>query len=110
MQWKLFVALIMALFVAIFALQNSDPVSVHFLMFGVQMSQALIIIISAVVGALLSLFLGLIKQFSLMNTIRDREKKIRNLERENASITVENKILEQKEELNTKQEDSKITD
>lgn len=93
MQWKFIVSLFLAVFVTIFALQNSDPVSVRFFISTTEMSQALIIILSAVVGAIIALYLGLVKQLSLSKTIKEKDNKIRNLETDISELKVENKSL-----------------
>ena len=94
MQGTLLLSLILAVFVAIFAVQNSAPVTISFLLLNIQVSQALIIILSAAIGAILSLLLGLIKQFSLKRTVKERDKRIKNLKSEISSL---NESLEPKE-------------
>ncbi|OHW63201.1 hypothetical protein EUAN_00650 [Andreesenia angusta] len=93
MQWKFVVSLVSALLVAVFAIQNSDPVDIKFLVAGANISQALVILISASLGAVVAIFLGLLKQFSLKKSIREKSKRIQNLESEIASLRDENRAL-----------------
>jgi len=93
MQWKFIISLVLALLVAIFAIQNSDPVTVSFFITTRQISQALIILLSTVVGAIIALSLGLIKQFALSKKLKEKEKSIRALETEVASLKIENEDM-----------------
>lgn len=93
MQWKFILSLVLALLVAIFAIQNSDPVTVSFFITTRQISQALIILLSTVVGAIIALSLGLIKQFALSKKLKEKEKSIRALETEVASLKIENEDM-----------------
>ena len=82
MSWKFVLSLIFALIVAVFAIQNAEPVAVIFLFKKAEISQALVILISAVLGALIVAFLGLISQVKLKATIRDDRKTIERLEKQ----------------------------
>lgn len=93
MQWKFILSLVLALLVAIFAIQNSDPVTVSFFITTRQISQALIILLSTVVGAIIALSLGLMKQFAMSKKIKEKEKSIRSLETEVSSLKIENEEL-----------------
>lgn len=93
MQWKFIVSLIAAFVVAIFAIQNSDPVDIKFLVASANMSQALVILISASLGAVVAIFLGLLKQFSLNKSVKEKSKQIQSLESEVSSLRDENRAL-----------------
>lgn len=93
MQWKFIISLVLALLVAIFAIQNSDPVTVSFFITTRQISQALIILLSTVVGAIIALSLGLIKQFALSKKLKEKDRAIRSLETEVASLKIENEDM-----------------
>ena len=59
MQRTWIVALLFAILVALFAVQNTTPVSVSFLLWSVdQMAVALVIVISAAIGAIITLLAG----------------------------------------------------
>ncbi len=61
MDWKFVLALLFALIVAVFALQNAGAVDISFLNQDISISQALVILFSAVFGALVVLMLSLIR-------------------------------------------------
>lgn len=83
MSWKFVLSLILALIVAVFAIQNAEPVTVNLLFKKAYVSQALIILISAISGALAVAFLGLANQMKLKSTIKNNNKTILSLEEEN---------------------------
>lgn len=89
MQWKFVISLILAIFVAIFAIQNSEPVPVNFFVSEMLISQALVILLSAVVGAIIAFSLGLVKQFNMSKNLKGRNKRVSELEAENASLQLE---------------------
>lgn len=70
MQFYLISALIFSLIVAIFAVQNTEIVIIKFLAFQTNVSLVLVILGSAVIGALVTLFLSLFKQVKNWMTIR----------------------------------------
>ncbi len=82
MGWKFVLALIFALIVAVFAIQNAAPVDVNFLAWKVSISQALIVLIAAIFGALAVLLLSLVKQVKLKANIRSDKKTITTLQTE----------------------------
>jgi len=97
-DWKFVLALIFALLVAVFALQNAGAVDISFLTMELSISQALVILISAAFGALVVLLLSLIRWIKCQSRIKSSIKSINALEQEN-------KLLKLKlEELTTKQE------
>ena len=55
MSWKFVLSLLFALVVAVFAIQNAAAVDVQFLKWEVSISQALIVLIAAIIGALIVL-------------------------------------------------------
>jgi uncharacterized integral membrane protein len=62
MDWKFALVLVFSLFVAVFTIQNSEAVDISFLGFEfTQVSQALVILISAASGALIALLFGAIR-------------------------------------------------
>ncbi|MGI6730414.1 MAG: LapA family protein [Anaerovoracaceae bacterium] len=82
MDIKFVVALIGAVIVAIFAIQNAAAVEINFLLMEFSISQALIILISAMVGALIAVMLGLIRRMKQSSRIRSSSKTITSLEAE----------------------------
>lgn len=83
MDWKFVLALVFALLVAVFALQNAGAVDISFLTMELSISQALVILISAVFGALVVLLLSLIRWIKCQSRIKSSIKSINALEQEN---------------------------
>ncbi len=52
MSWRFIVALLFAIVVSVFAIQNAEVVSIQFLQMKLDISQALVILLSATVGAI----------------------------------------------------------
>ena len=78
MQAKFIFSLILAVLVAIFAIQNSAAVPVNFIVYHLEISQALIILISAIIGAIMEFSLGFMKKLNLNKKIKKKEKQIKN--------------------------------
>jgi len=91
MTTRFVISLIFAVLVAVFALQNSMTVTINFLFAEFAISQALVILISAVFGSIIVLFLGTIKQIK-------SNMKIRNLTKTINALEAENKVLKDKTE------------
>lgn len=110
MSWKFVLSLILALIVAVFAIQNAEPVAVNLLFKKAFVSQALIILISAIFGALAVAFLGLAKQMKLRSTIKSNSKVIQTLEEEKKHLEAEieslSKLAETRPEHNAGHNDS----
>lgn len=81
MDWKFVLVLIFSLLVAVFTMQNAEAVNVQFLTFEfTQVSQALVILISAVAGALIALLFGTIRWVKDKSKIMGAKKTIAGLE------------------------------
>ncbi len=81
MDWKFVLVLIFSLFVAVFTMQNAEAVDVRFLTFEfTQVSQALVILISAVAGAMIALLLGAIRWVKDKSRLMGSKKSIAGLE------------------------------
>ncbi|NLJ33178.1 MAG: LapA family protein [Firmicutes bacterium] len=88
-MWKLVLALLFALVVAIFAVQNAGLVMVGFLPYRFEVSLALVILGSTAAGALVVFLLGLVQQVTRGMKIREYRHKIQQLERELAALQEE---------------------
>ena len=86
MDWKFVLALIFALLVAVFALQNAEAVNVSFLTMDLSISQALVILISAVFGALVAMLLSLVRWIKSQAKIMSLSKSVSTLEQENKQL------------------------
>ena len=86
MDWKFVLALIFALIVAVFALQNAGAVDISFLTMELSISQALVILLSAVFGALVVLLLSLVRWIKCQTKLKSQSKSISALEQENKQL------------------------
>jgi lipopolysaccharide assembly protein A len=92
MGWRFVLSLIFAVVVALFAIQNAALVEVTFFIWHISVSQALVILISAVFGAIIVMLLSLIKRVKLNSIIKADKKTIATLQNENQ--TLKNKLEE----------------
>jgi len=86
MDWKFVLALVFALIVAIFALQNAGAVDISFLNLELSISQALVILISAFFGALVVLMLSLVRWIRHQSKLKNLTKTVNSLETENKQL------------------------
>ena len=86
MDWKFVLALIFALIVAVFALQNAGAVDISFLTLELTISQALVILISAAFGALVVLLLSLVRWIKSQGKLKNLTKSVASLEQENKQL------------------------
>lgn len=81
MDWKFVLVLIFSLLVAVFTMQNAEAVNVQFLTFEFnQVSQALVILLSAVSGAVIVLLFSAIRWVKDKSKIMGAKKSIAGLE------------------------------
>lgn len=83
--WFLFAILIMIV-VTVFALSNASPAPVRFFVWTFELSLALLIFISAAIGAVIAIILGLVKQLSNRKRFKQLEKQVSSLEKEKAEL------------------------
>ncbi|MBU5427755.1 LapA family protein [Tissierella pigra] len=76
MEFKFIISLLFSVLVAIFAIQNARSVEINFLFTKFTISQAVVILGSAVIGALIVLLLGIIKQIKQGVKIKQLKKEI----------------------------------
>ncbi len=96
MALKFIISLILSLLVAFFAIQNSGSVNINVLFATYTISQALVIIISAIAGAVVVLFLGTIQQVKLSMKLKGFSKTISKLEEENRVLKEKVNVIEVK--------------
>lgn len=106
MDWKFVLALIFALIVAVFALQNAIAVDISFLTMEFSISQALVILISAAFGALAVLLLSLVRWIKCQAKIKGSAKTISTLEQENKKLKMK---LEEKESAILQTQENEMT-
>ncbi|WZL72330.1 LapA family protein [Clostridiaceae bacterium 35-E11] len=83
MAVRFIVSLFFAILVALFAIQNASAVAINIFFATYTVSQALVILISAILGGIIVLLLGLVKQIKLNLKIKSTSKMITKLEEEN---------------------------
>lgn len=99
MGWRFVLSLVFAVIVALFAIQNAEAVPINFIAWKVSVSQALIILVSAVVGAVIVMLLSLIKQIRMGSNIRSEKKTVSSLQTEN--IELRNKLDQSNERISS---------
>ncbi len=100
-------SLIFAAIVAIFALNNGDKVLIDFIFTKVEISQAIIIFASAILGAVVVSLLGWVKNLKFKKEIKDLNKKLNLAEEEKNKLTV---MIEEKEDKIKELKNNKVTD
>lgn len=83
LQWSLLFGLIFAVIIALFAVNNVEKVPVNYVIGTAQWPLILVILGSALLGALLSGSIAIYRSFVLTRKVRNLEKE---LEKKNASI------------------------
>lgn len=94
MQIGFIVILIIAIFIAIFAIQNGTPVPVDLFLARYEMPLAVIMMICIVLGAVIVLILGTTRQFRKRSEQKDMKNKIKDFEDEKAQVDINIKALE----------------
>ncbi|SHJ51096.1 LapA family protein [Paramaledivibacter caminithermalis] len=82
MQILFVFSLVFAILVSLFAVMNSDPVTIKLLWKQYRFSQAIVILGSAAIGAIIVALLGIFSKVKSSLKIRELNNKIRKLERE----------------------------
>ncbi|WP_251859826.1 LapA family protein [Clostridium sp. Marseille-Q2269] len=80
-------SLIMALIVAIFAIQNSTAIPVKILFWQIDVSLAIIILVSAVIGAVITGIMGIKKERGIKRQNKDLLNKIKESEENNGYLS-----------------------
>lgn len=94
----LIVALLFAITVALFAVQNAAPVDINFLIYQFKgISLVVVILISVLFGSLIVFLLSMVKQVSLMKRIYHLEKRKQSLEAELEKLREKNELPRQEQ-------------
>ncbi|KDR93962.1 Protein of unknown function [Peptoclostridium litorale DSM 5388] len=94
MQFGFIFSLLFAIFVAVFAVMNSDVVTIQFLWKEYQLSQSVVILISATFGALVTFFISLFSKMKYGMKSRENKNKISGLEKNIKGLEEANKNYE----------------
>ena len=113
MRFGFIISLIFAILVALFGIQNAAVISVNFFSTKLYISLALIIFVSAIIGAIVVTLLGLQKEFTLSRgnkqltkKAKDFQTEIENSKNQNVALKIENETFKNK----TEELESKIKD
>lgn len=98
LEIKFVISLIFAILVALFAIQNAGSVEINFLFARFTISQALVILISAIVGAIVVLLISLVNQIHKNKEIKDLKKEVEILKEENKELSFKLDRLESLED------------
>lgn len=99
-QWKVILGFILVLIVVVFALSNSQEVPVNFLIKKFYLSLILVIIGSALIGALIILLTSGTTLFQQRKEIKQLKQTIQRYETENEKKLAEEKAVYQREQEN----------
>ena len=99
-QWKVFLGFILVLVIVIFALSNSQEVPVNFLIKKIYLSLVLVIIGSALIGALVVLLTSGATFFQQRKEIKQLKESIQSYEANNEQKLAEEKAAFQREQEN----------
>ena len=86
MEFKFIISLMFAVIVAIFAIQNAGSIEVKFFFANFRISQAVVILGSAIVGSIIVLLLGLVKQIKQNNIVKKLTQEIEDIKLENNNL------------------------
>lgn len=105
-QGMFIVSLVFAIIITIFALTNANPVVINLLFYKFEASQALVIFISAALGAVIVASLGLVNQIKLKSQIKTLHKANEELSSKISSLSTELKPAQiKKDETEAKDSD-----
>ncbi|MBS7527731.1 LapA family protein [Fusibacter paucivorans] len=110
MQANIILFLIFAIVIALFALFNATVVTVSFVFTQIEVSLALVIIISALIGALMVILFDSIKKLKTKKTIKELNKRITGLEGQLKDKELESlkkdEVIKSKDEVIKEKEDA----
>jgi len=96
--WRFILSLGFSIVIALFAIANAGSVRVNFIFAIYEVSQAIVILLSAIVGAVIVMLLSIVKNIKLKMKINNQEKVIAELQRENEKNITQFTELEKKYE------------
>lgn len=98
MRIRFIISLVFAILVIIFGIQNSAVVSVKIFTININISLALIIFVSSIIGAIIVALLGMKKEFTLSRGNKRLTQETKNLQGEIETYKNENAILKNENE------------
>jgi uncharacterized integral membrane protein len=104
MQFSFIISMIFAVVIAVFAVANSEPVTLNLIFKSFEMSQAVVILVSAVIGAVIVFMLNLVskakssKKSKLLNKeIVKLKSELEACDNERAKMIVPEQVIEENE-------------
>lgn len=96
MEKGFIIALIFAIIIAVFALNNGETVMIDFLFTEVRMSQAIVIFGSSILGAVIMAILGAVRNFKLKRENKEIASELEQLrtDKVNLEILLEDRMKE----------------
>ncbi len=92
-RFKTIIALIFAVGVALFAVQNYEEVIIKFLFYNIKVSQALVIVLSTAFGVIIGLMAGLNSSFRASKSVKQMSKETSEAQQKITALENENKQL-----------------
>jgi uncharacterized integral membrane protein len=96
--WRFILSLGFSIVIALFAIANAGSVRINFIFAIYEVSQAIVILLSAIVGAVIVMLLSIVKNIKLNMKISNQEKVISDLQREKEKTLTQFVELEKKYE------------
>ncbi len=93
-QKNLIIILILSIFISVFAILNAGAVTINLFFTTLEISAALVILISATIGAVIVFFLDTASKYQYVKKIKDREKKADKLQQEKKELEEKNRWYE----------------
>ena len=89
MQWRLILFLALMVLVVVFSIANAETVAFNYIFGEGDISLALVIIISALVGAVAAAVSNLSSQVKLRNALHEKDRQLRDMDRDNHELSDE---------------------
>ena len=89
MQWRLILFLALMVLVVVFSIANAETVAFDYIFGEGEISLALVIIISALVGAVAAAVSSLSSQIKLRNDLHEKDRQLREMNRDNHELSDE---------------------
>jgi len=96
MQFTFIISLFFAILVALFAILNAETVTINVLFSKFQTSQAVVILVSAALGAVVVYLLSIIKKIKSSLKLKESDKKVKIYEIENQKLVEELEEIKEK--------------
>lgn len=106
MQLGFIFVLIVSIFIAIFAIQNGNPVPVDLFLARYEMPLAVVMMVCLILGAIIVLILGTFRQVKKISESKDLKNKIKVFE--NEKLQFENNIKTMEKEIQTLKENNNV--